>query len=41
MNGALGFGGLLILAVLFYVLKPLFIGIWQGIVGLFTGKAKK
>jgi len=41
MNGALGIGGLLILAVLFYVLKPLLIGIWQGIVGLFTGKAKK
>jgi len=41
MNGVLGIGGFLIVAVLFYVLKPLFIGIWQGIVGFFTGKAKK
>ncbi len=41
MNSVMGIGGLLILAVLFYVLKPLFIGIWKGIVGLFTGKAKK
>jgi len=41
MNSVMGIDGLLILAVLFYVLKPLFIGIWKGIVGLFTGKAKK
>lgn len=41
MNGVLGIGGLLILAVLFYIFKPLFLGIWQGIVALFTGQAKK
>ena len=41
MNGMAGIGGILILAVLFFVLKPLLIGLWQGIVTLFTGKAKK
>lgn len=30
-----GMGGLLLLAVLWFILKPLFKGIWEGIKGLF------
>ena len=30
-----GIGGLLVAAILFYILKPLFVGLWEGIKGLF------
>lgn len=36
-----GMGGLLIAAIVFTILKPLLLGIWQGLVVLFTGKVKK
>ena len=35
METGLGIGGLLILAILWYILKPLFVGIWNGIIELF------
>ncbi len=34
-----GLGGILVLAIMWYILKPLVVGIWHGIVGLVTGKA--
>ncbi|MDR1044690.1 MAG: hypothetical protein LBP33_06170 [Candidatus Adiutrix sp.] len=40
MEGLKGFGGLLVLAILWFVLKPLFVGLWNGLLALFTGKAK-
>ncbi len=41
MNTGLGIGGLLVLAILFYILKPLLVGLWNGLVALFTVKTKE
>jgi len=41
MNAGLGIGGIIVLAILWYILKPLLKGIWNGLNGLFTGKAPK
>ncbi len=38
MNTGLGLGGIFLLALLWYVFKPLLIGLCKGILGLFTGK---
>jgi hypothetical protein len=35
-----GIGVLLIIAILWYVLKPLFVGLAEGIKGLFSKKGK-
>jgi len=41
MEIGLGFGGLLLLAIMWFILKPLFVGLWDGILGFFTGKRKR
>ena len=41
MNAGLGIGGLLVIAILWYILKPLFVGLLQGLAGLFAGGGKK
>lgn len=41
MNQGLGMGGLLIVAILIFVFKPLLVGLWRGLIALFTGKDKK
>lgn len=38
MNTGLGLGGLLLLALLWFILKPLLVGLWKGLKGLFTGR---
>lgn len=41
MNTGLGIGGLFLLAILWFVRKPLLVGIWNGIKGLFPNKTQK
>lgn len=41
MNTGLGIGGIFLIAVLWFVLKPLLASIWKGLLGLFTGKKQE
>ena len=41
MNAGLGMGGFLVLAIVWFLLKPILVGLLQGIRGLFSGKKKE
>ncbi len=40
MNTGLGLGGFFLLALLWFILKPLLIGLWKGLKELFTGRGE-